>query len=350
LRNIVVFFLPGKIIIENRCKDQLKSFHLFEVGVRMGSFKVVISGLVGLLLVVLVIVGLKATAQNKSTKQAPSLSAQAAADGGLVRLSAPAKPAPEATSRNAGSAAFEPAALQNAQFQGGLDWGFGGKRQHGWYLYTPLIAKLIDTNADAAASEFAMRVSLWQKVNGLQPSGTLDGDTWSRMVSTFQSQRKYDPSRPASSQMITIPVLDCYDSSRPEELRKADAETFLAYRRMVAAASADPILGLQVSGDGQLAPSEKLLRIVSAYRSQEYQNQLRKQSPKSGSAGLATHSPHSTGRALDLYVGGEPVNTKDENRALQTQGAVYRWLVKNAGRFGFQPYFYEPWHWEYVGK
>jgi LAS superfamily LD-carboxypeptidase LdcB len=49
-------------------------------------------------------------------------------------------------------------------------------------------------------------------------------------------------------------------------------------------------------------------------------------------------------------VGGEPVNTKDENRALQTHGPVYRWLVKNASSFGFRPYFYEPWHWEYVGK
>lgn len=316
----------------------------------MGSFKVVISGLIGLSLVVLVIVGLNATAQNKSERPASTVTAQAPADSGLVRLSAPARPAPEATSRIAGFRAFESAAVLNAQLQVGLDWGFGGKRQRGWYLYTPLIAHLIGTSLDAPASEFAMRVSLWQKVNGIQPTGTLDGDTWSRMVSAFQSQRKYDRSRPAPSQMITIPVSDCYDETRPEELRQADSETFLAYKRMVAAAVADPSLGLQVTGDGQLAPSEKLLRIVSAYRSQEYQNQLRKQSPKSGSAGLALHSPHSTGRALDLYVGGEPVNTKDENRALQTQGAVYRWLVKNAGRFGFQPYFYEPWHWEYMGK
>ena len=46
----------------------------------------------------------------------------------------------------------------------------------------------------------------------------------------------------------------------------------------------------------------------------------------------------------------EPVSTKDDNRAIQTQSKAYRWLVKNAGRFGFRPYFYEPWHWEYVGK
>ena len=85
-------------------------------------------------------------------------------------------------------------------------------------------------------------------------------------------------------------------------------------------------------------------------RTPEYQAQLRAQSPNSGRAGLAVNSPHFTGRALDLYVGGEPVSTKDENRAIQTQTRAYRWLVKNAGHFGFRPYFYEPWHWEYVGK
>ncbi|MCA1564182.1 MAG: hypothetical protein LC803_00720 [Acidobacteria bacterium] len=34
-------------------------------------------------------------------------------------------------------------------------------------------------------------------------------------------------------------------------------------------------------------------------------------------------------------------------RALQTETRAYRWLVRNAERFGFCPYFYEPWHWEY---
>jgi LAS superfamily LD-carboxypeptidase LdcB len=51
---------------------------------------------------------------------------------------------------------------------------------------------------------------------------------------------------------------------------------------------------------------------------------------------------------LDLYVGGSPVDTKDSNRAIQVNTPAYRWLVQNAERFGFRPYFYEPWHWEYV--
>ena len=88
---------------------------------------------------------------------------------------------------------------------------------------------------------------------------------------------------------------------------------------------------------------------MSAYRSPEYQAMLRAQSPGSGRAALAKNSAHSTGQALDLYVGGEPVSTKDANRLLQVQTPAYKWLVKNAAKFGFRPYFYEPWHWEYVG-
>ncbi len=90
------------------------------------------------------------------------------------------------------------------------------------------------------------------------------------------------------------------------------------------------------------------MKIVSAFRSREYQARLRRESPGSGRAGLATNSPHFTGRALDIYVGGEPVITLDSNRAIQIQTPVYKWLVKNAERYGFFPYFYEPWHWEYI--
>ena len=36
------------------------------------------------------------------------------------------------------------------------------------------------------------------------------------------------------------------------------------------------------------------------------------------------------------------------SRLHMTRGPTYRWLVRNAGRFGFVPYVYEPWHWEWV--
>lgn len=328
---------------------------VFTDGVVMKSFKSTHLAVFFLFAGVLVIVDFKSDgagsrAQNKPERQSAGERTQAGATGDVVRLSAPAKPAPGAAFKDADRAAFDWAASQNAQLQTSLEWRFGGKLQHGWSLYSPLIANLIGADANVAKSEFAMRLSFWQKENGIEPTGVMDSDTWSQMVSAFQSRRVNGRSYPVGSPLVTIPVSDCYDPERPEELRKAERETFTAYQRMLAAAAVDPSLGLRVGGDGQLASSEKFLKVISAYRPREYQDQLRRQSPNSGRAGLAINSIHSTGRALDIYVGGEPVSTKDENRALQTQSAVYRWLIKNAARFGFQPYFYEPWHWEYVGE
>lgn len=262
---------------------------------------------------------------------------------------AAAKVAPGARSRESNLSTIGAAPSQNVQLQTSLAWTFGGKGQRGWGLYAPLIAQLIDCEPGVEPSEFAVRVSRWQGQQGLEPNGVVDANTWSQMVTTFQSRRMKARPYPAASELVTIPISDCYDPERPEELRKADRETFAAYKRMVAGAAADPSVALELTSDGQLSSSERFLKIISAFRSREYQDQLRKQSPASGRAGLAINSPHFTGRALDLYVGGEPVSTKDENRSIQTQTRVYRWLVKNASRFGFQPYFFEPWHWEYVG-
>jgi LAS superfamily LD-carboxypeptidase LdcB len=117
---------------------------------------------------------------------------------------------------------------------------------------------------------------------------------------------------------------------------------------MLAAAIADPTLKLGHTSPNDLAAAEKYFKIISSFRSPEYQAKLRRESPGAGSAGLAINSPHFTGRALDLYVGGDPVDTKDANRLIQVNTPAYKWLVRNAERFGFRPYFYEPWHWEYV--
>jgi zinc D-Ala-D-Ala carboxypeptidase len=285
----------------------------------------------------------RTSAQTKTSSQSNGL---AIGSGNAVNG---VKPAAAADSKAGAYTPVTQAAIQNAELQTSLVWVFGGKSQRGWSLYVPLIANLIGSDANAEGNPFAARLALWQKENGAEQTGVLEAGTWSRMVLDFQSRRLGSQLSPAPDQLVTIPITDCYDPTRAEELRKAERETFAAYKRMVAAAAADSSLGLKAR-DGQLAPDEKFLRIISAFRSREYQDQLRRQSPNSGRAGLAINSPHATGRALDLYVGGEPVNTKDDNRALQTRGAVYRWLVKNAARFGFQPYFYEPWHWEYVGK
>jgi hypothetical protein len=251
--------------------------------------------------------------------------------------------------RESSASAFNPAAARNAVLRSDLTWTFGGKQQRGWYLYTPLISHMLNSEDDAASNGFASTLARWQENSGLKPNGVLDEESLNAMISEWQRRRLQNRTDAQPDQLVTAPALDFYDPERLEELRQVERATYAAYKRMVAAAIADPSLGLARTSQGGLAPAEKYLKIISAFRSHEYQAQLRRQSPQAGSAGLAVNSPHFTGRALDLYVGGEPVDTKDSNRALQVQTRVYQWLVRNAERFGFRPYYYEPWHWEYVG-
>jgi uncharacterized protein YcbK (DUF882 family) len=239
------------------------------------------------------------------------------------------------------------AATRNAVLSTSLTWTFGSKQQQGWYLYTPLIKQLIGTRQESATVQFARAVARWQAKSALKPSGVIDEETLYAMIKTWQEARLKDRTVASLDQLLTEPLSDFYDPTRAEELRQVERRTYAAYKRMVSAAVADRSLALDHQR-GELASGEKYLKIISAFRSREYQDQLRREAPNSGSAGLAVNSPHFTGRALDLYVGGEPIDTRDSNRALQVQTRVYQWLVRNAERFGFRPYCYEPWHWEYI--
>jgi LAS superfamily LD-carboxypeptidase LdcB len=269
--------------------------------------------------------------QSSRTKDAPSTT-----------------PTTRVTSRTTPTSAFAAAASQNASLKNELTWTFGGKQQRGWYLYDLLINKTLDTSHDSDTSAFAAAVARWQKRSGLDASGVLDENSLMRLISQWQSTRLKTRGVADPSQLFIAPPADFYDPGRTDELRQVEQKTYAAYKEMIAAAIADPSLKLAHTSAGELAPKEKYFKIVSAYRSPAYQDELRRKSPNSGTAGLAVNSPHFTGRALDLYVGGDPVDTADANRAIQVNTPAYRWLVRNAERFGFRPYFYEPWHWEYV--
>jgi zinc D-Ala-D-Ala carboxypeptidase len=240
------------------------------------------------------------------------------------------------------SSALPTAAAENALLRNDLSWTFGGKPQRGWYLYDLLIGKTLNVDPDSITDNLSSTLAKWQKRKGLSPNGVLDERSLMAMVSQWQGDRLKTKVYADPSQLTTAPPADFYDPSRAAELRQVEHETYAAYRRMVAAALSDPNLNLK--------PTDRYFKIVSAFRSRDYQEQLRRQSPNAGSAGLAVNSPHFTGRALDIYVGGSPVDTKDSNRAIQVNTSAYKWLVRNAERFGFRPYFYEPWHWEYVGS
>lgn len=230
------------------------------------------------------------------------------------------------------------AAKQNATLQNDLHWAFGKKQQRGWIIYVPLISRLIGTEAGAESTDFAIALHRWQRGNNLTPNGILGSETMYRMIQTWQAARLQNRTPAREDQLVTVPTSEFYDASRPDELRRVERGTYAAYQRLLVAATT------------ARAAEGSYLKIISAHRSREYQDNLRRKDPQAGSAGLAINSPHFTGRALDLYVGGDPVDTKDANRALQVGTRAYLWLVRNAERFGFRPYPYEPWHWEYVGN
>ncbi|MFN6963664.1 MAG: D-alanyl-D-alanine carboxypeptidase family protein [Pyrinomonadaceae bacterium] len=242
---------------------------------------------------------------------------------------------------------FAAAASANAQLRTSLAWKFG-KAQTGWEIYVPLIAETVGTDASADSPAFAASVARWQAKNAMSPSGIVDADTIDALVKFWQARRRSDSAASYESDIVAVPIADFYDPTRSPDLLKLDRETYTAYKRMIAAATRDLARELRLTRTGELAPEEKFLKIVSAYRSPEYQEQLRRRSPGSGRIALAKNSVHFTGRAIDIYVGGEPTITRDDNRRVQVETPVYKWLVKNAHKFGFYPYFYEPWHWEYV--
>ena len=68
------------------------------------------------------------------------------------------------------------------------------------------------------------------------------------------------------------------------------------------------------------------------------------------------HSEHATGYALDVAI--RPANGCGDTEGCMAAKPLYRWLVANAPRFGFEQSFpagnkqgvkWEPWHWRWVG-
>lgn len=235
-----------------------------------------------------------------------------------------------------------------------LSWVFGGRPQQGWVLYIPLICEAIGVDAEIESDAFTEALARWQGRSNLPQTGIMDSESWHTLMTELQSRRIKSHECPAKENMVVAPASDFYDSERPPELRRVERAGYSAYRSLIDKAVRDGLVhfeGTQVEGAraGVIEQPPKYLKIISSFRSREYQDQLRKSAPRAGRAALAVNSPHFTGRALDLYVGGEPVSTKYNNRLTQTRTEIYRWLVKNAPQFGFHPYFYEPWHWEYVG-
>lgn len=60
---------------------------------------------------------------------------------------------------------------------------------------------------------------------------------------------------------------------------------------------------------------------------------------------LAFDSPHQTGLAIDIGVGG--LTPSRASVDAQRRSPLHQWLIAHAWQFGWHPYKVEPWHWEY---
>jgi Putative peptidoglycan binding domain len=174
----------------------------------------------------------------------------------------------------------EEAARTNQDLQANLQWTYGNKPQRGWYLYVQLIQRLIDSKEAPSSVKFSQAVRRWQDRANLKPSGIIDAETLYAMIAAWQAARIKDRSVAQPDQLLTAPIPDFYDPTRAVELRMVERRTYAAYKRMVAAAVADRSLHLDHKRS-ELAPGEKYLKIVSAFRSPEYQEKLRRESPNS---------------------------------------------------------------------
>jgi D-alanyl-D-alanine carboxypeptidase len=244
---------------------------------------------------------------------------------------------------------FARAAASNAASLATLPVEVFGRSEIGWLIYAPLIAVEIQSLCAPQSSGFAAALSTWQAGRGKSADGVISQAVLLDMKAAWQGRRPVAsgrnrgvcPEPPAESSLETARPEEGY-SGKSVQLRPG---ALAAYRAMAAAARQEA---------PQIAEDRRNLTIFSAFRSPDYDAARCARDQNCDGVVRATCSPHRTGLALDLYVGQAPGfgpdSTADPNRLAQTRGATYRWLVRNAGRFGFVNYPFEPWHWEWTGE
>jgi LAS superfamily LD-carboxypeptidase LdcB len=243
---------------------------------------------------------------------------------------------------------YADAARDNARELVALPWAPFGTAETGWDAYAPVIAAEIGTACAPDAPGFAQALAAWQQARGLRATGRMDASTFEKMRVAWMLRRPFvvatrDGSCPPGideARLANAAPADGY-WNKPIRLRPA---ALAAWRRMREAARRE------VPGFGQ---DPHNLSIVSGYRSPS-EGAARCLLGGCGGPARANCSAHQTGLAMDLYVGrlddADPTSTADANRSYQAATPLYRWLVRNAPRYGFVGYPYEPWHWEWTGE
>jgi D-alanyl-D-alanine carboxypeptidase len=128
-------------------------------------------------------------------------------------------------------------------------------------------------------------------------------------------------------------------------LRRAAAA---AFESMVAAAAADGVTLVPISGFRSLADQQHVFFDVKAERGQDAPKRAEVSAPPG-------YSEHHTGYAIDIG----DANAPDTNLSTSFESTTaFQWLKNNAARYNFEISFakgnsqgvsYEPWHWRFVG-
>lgn len=245
-----------------------------------------------------------------------------------------------------GASSFEAAAARNRTDIDTLAWTPFGRPETGWRTYAPQVAVEIASGCPYDSPGFANALAGWQKARGKPPTGVMDADTFNVMKVRWHLKRPFVilnravgcPPPPEPS-MLTVARTDEVHGARPIQLR---ADALAAYRRMVADARAQ---------DPAIARDRQAMLIFSGYRSPLENDMTCLAQGGCDNVSRAPCSAHRTGLAFDIVVGAAPGgrvdSTENTNRLAQSQSPSYRWLVRNAHRYGFVNYVFEPWHWEW---
>jgi len=238
------------------------------------------------------------------------------------------------------------AALDNGASASGATWSVFGRPETGWAVYAPLVAHELGSSCRPDQAGFAQALGHWQATHGLPADGVMTAETlkamdviWLRRRPFVLATRRGGCPPPPPDALLSVASQEEGYLGKPVRLQ---VQALSAYRRLVAAARA---------ALPEAAADPRLFTLVSGYRGPE-EEAARCAKGGCGSPGMARCSAHRTGMAMDLFLGSAPgyapTSSDDVNRAAQSQSPAYLWLVANADRFGFAPYPFEPWHWEYV--
>lgn len=246
-----------------------------------------------------------------------------------------------------GRDAPETAAAVNAASLSTLAWSPFGKAETGWEIYAPRIAVEIGTTCGPGSNGFASALARWQGAHDLPQTGVVDPAVFAAMVVRWHLARPFVrvnregvcPGAPPEAGLVQAGPKESY-GGKVISLRPGALD---AYRRMVAEARAAGVLA-----------RPEALTIFSGFRAPDADAQRCARDRNCQGLIRTICSAHRTGLAMDVVIdaapGYRPDNSADENRLAMTRSALYRWMVVNAGRFGFVNYVYEPWHWEWTGE